>query len=145
MVAKGRTKVTASLTVIDKSDPGPIKLAPATQTPDPPAAPEVVWVDDEDSPDEDDGEPHCTGPLKGHCCWTPEGLCQFAVLGERVLCSLRIKLGSWEAVHADPKYLASPVGRHFAETFPGFGCGDFPQRIPAVMNDPAMGKCCWGR
>lgn len=72
------------------------------------------------------------GPDGSHCCWTPEGLCQFYADG----CSI---FGRW----GERVWLDSPIGRYFAATFPGFHCGDFPQNIPAVMDNPAVGKCCW--
>lgn len=81
---------------------------------------------------------YCSGRAD-HCCTINGELCVFYADG----CMLRTELGSWDAVHADPRYLESPAGRHFADVFPGYGCGDFPQNIPEVMNNPAMGKCCW--
>ena len=80
--------------------------------------------------------------LTGECCWTPEGRCEFLTPG--LLCSLRVELGSWGRVHADSRWTDSPIGRYFADRFPGFGCGDYPQNIPEVMSSADAGKCCYG-
>lgn len=87
----------------------------------------------------------CHGQGPEHCCWVG-ATCEFltSTPERRFACSLFIELGSWEAVHADLRYRQAPIGRYFASRYPGFGCGDFPQNIPAVMDDPHAGKCCWG-
>lgn len=50
---------------------------------------------------------------------------------------------SWEKVHADPRWITD-VKPTFDRLFPGYGCGDYPQNIPALMTDPAAEKCCHG-
>ena len=88
----------------------------------------------------------CHGNGPDHCCWTSEGLCPFleenTVPGRRWACGLYRKLGSWEAVYADPRYQSSAVATWFAEILPGLGCGGWPQDIPAAMMS-VSGKCCW--
>lgn len=77
----------------------------------------------------------CTGTGSGgdHCCYILGDVCEFLdTRGEVPRC------GVWD--HMDlPEWHQAPVGRWFAETYPGFNCKDWPQRIPAVT-----GKlCCW--
>jgi hypothetical protein len=50
-----------------------------------------------------------------------------------------------ERMLGNPAWERLPVGRHFSMAMPGFDCRDFPQNIPAIMNDPSAGKCCWDR
>jgi hypothetical protein len=58
-------------------------------------------------------EPICDGQgdVNGdHCCWLDGAPCPHLVVngptGFRYACGLRTELGSWAAVHADPRYLA---------------------------------------
>jgi hypothetical protein len=78
-----------------------------------------------------------------HCCWIEGRLCRH--LTAEIRCSLRTELGSWKAVHADPRWVAD-VKPTFDRLWPGrnYGCGHFPQLIPEVMGDPLAGKCCNG-
>jgi hypothetical protein len=50
----------------------------------------------------------CTGTAEDdHCCYVAGERCRYLVEnvdGRRFACSLRLHLGSWEAVHADPRY-----------------------------------------
>jgi len=48
------------------------------------------------------------------------------VEGRRWACSLRCELGSWEAVHADRRYLEGP-GK-FLMNHSGVYCGDWPPK-----------------
>jgi len=75
------------------------------------------------------------GPDGEHCCQF-SGVCQFYDDG----CTL---FKSWGRLVELPEWQAAPVGRWFAKNHPGFECRDWPQNIPAVMNNPALGKCCW--
>lgn len=89
----------------------------------------------------------CTGRgARGdHCCYIDGKVCFYYDDG----CSVLAKLGSWDAVHADKNWKRSKVGQYFAETYPGYGCGDWPQNIPEVMAKADVtgpfGPCCWGR
>ena len=87
----------------------------------------------------------CHGNGDDHCCWLPEP-CEFLqenVAGRRWSCVLRRKLPSWDAVHKDPRYLRSKAHAVMAELYPGFECGDYPDKIPEAMSVPG-GKCCYG-
>lgn len=89
----------------------------------------------------------CTGrgPDGSHCCYVNGEVCPALILVEdRPRCSLLMDLGSWEAVHTDPRYQALPVAAWFEKTHPGYGCGDWPQNIPEVMARP-RGRCCYDR
>ena len=77
---------------------------------------------------------HCTGRGDNgkHCCWVAGKVCEHLetnVEGRNFSCSLRRELGSWEAVHEDPRY--QPI----AEVMKlGDGlCGDW---------QPRPGECC---
>jgi hypothetical protein len=62
--------------------------------------------------------PRCTQGRE--CCWVAGKPCIW-LNGD--LCSLREELGSWDAVHSDPRYLEDP-----APTWRKYGiadCGDF--------------------
>jgi len=48
--------------------------------------------------------PSCVGGRD--CCWVQGKPC---VHLDGDLCSLRVELGSWEAVHADPRYQETPA------------------------------------
>lgn len=92
---------------------------------------------------------NCTGrgDLRGeHCCWIDGAVCPFYDTSEGTpkdkACSLRRILGSWEAVYADARYQAV-VQPTFDRILPGYGCGDYPQNIPIIMESPQSGKCCW--
>jgi hypothetical protein len=89
----------------------------------------------------------CHGNGEDHCCYLGKyGVCQYVeentVPGRRWTCGLYRELGSWEAVYADRRYQTSDAGRFMAERFPGYGCGDWPQNIPDVMQS-TKGKCCY--
>jgi hypothetical protein len=92
--------------------------------------------------------PVCHGNGADHCCYIGGRVCPFleegTVPGRRWACGLYRELRSWDAVHADPRYLASDAARMMAERWPGYGCGDWPQKMPDVMGNPAMGRCCYG-
>jgi hypothetical protein len=68
--------------------------------------------------------------LTGDCCWVEGSRCEF--LTDDRLCGLMLEHGDWKAVHADQRWLESPIGRVFARVYPGFGCGDYPQNIPGA-------------
>lgn len=82
----------------------------------------------------------CTGrgtPFGEHCCWWGGKVCPFlekyTVEGRRFACGLRRELGSWEAVHADPRY--QPVQEFWDTREPQTitSCGDW---------QPDSGTCC---
>ena len=82
--------------------------------------------------------PTCTGRGDtdgGHCCWIEGQLCQFYDNG----CSL---YDQWGTLTSNPEWLAAPVGKAFAERWPGLECKDWPQNIPTVMT-VGIGLCCW--
>lgn len=63
-----------------------------------------------------------------HCCWVRGEPCQFLREnegGRRWACGLRLELGSWEAVHADSRYLAE-IRPAWDEVGAPDDCGDFP-------------------
>jgi len=83
------------------------------------------------------------GGPDGDCCWIEGARCPHVIdAGDRVLCGLRLELGSWAKVHADPRWIRD-VKPTYDRLWPGYGCGDYPQNIPAVMNNPDAGKSCW--
>jgi hypothetical protein len=81
----------------------------------------------------------CTGNGDEHCCWI-NGVCEFleenTVPGRRWACGLRRELGSWQAVHADSRYLTNvhPVLARIGDP----DCGDWP--APGVTC-AACGAC----
>jgi hypothetical protein len=76
----------------------------------------------------------CTGrgdATGGHCCWVKGEVCEFLVEnvdGRRFACGLRVELGDWAKVHADPRY--APIAVIFKDE--GL-CGDW---------QPVAGQCC---
>lgn len=79
----------------------------------------------------------CTGdgmPNGDHCCWVNGERCPHLVEnvnGRRYACGLRVELGSWEAVHADPRY--APIQAVWDEV--GIeSCGAW---------GPGTGQCCY--
>lgn len=70
----------------------------------------------------------------GHCCWIAGEVCEF-LNEEARRCSVWDKMGT-------VRWKRSPVGRWFADNYPGFNCSDWPQNIPTVMAD-GVGLCCW--
>ena len=96
--------------------------------------------------------PVCTGQGANgsHCCYIGGQVCYYLDDSEPTpRCSLLVELGSWDKVHKDRRWKRSVVGVWFKDRYPGYGCGDWPQNIPEVMNDePDAGPfyaCCWGR
>lgn len=84
----------------------------------------------------------CTGNNKEHCCWCGSE-CEFlevdTIPGRHWVCSLMRELNDWNLVHKDERYMNSPIGKYFAEHFPRYGCGDYPQNIPDIEQ-----RCCFG-
>ncbi len=76
--------------------------------------------------------PRCQGTARDHCCWVDGEVCRFLVIdGDTIACGLRLRLGSWAAVHADAGYLA-----HVRPTWDEIGmadCGDW---------QPPPGEAC---
>lgn len=81
------------------------------------------------------------GGPDGHCCYVNGAVCEYLVEnvdGRRFACGLLLTLGSWEVVHASAEWQALPF-----TAFPsGYGCGDWPQKIPGLMESGA-GLCCF--
>ena len=69
------------------------------------------------------------GSTTGHCCHLgPFGVCPALREddnGRRWVCTFRERLGSWEAVHADPEYLDA-IGPIVLDLV-GVYCGDWPK------------------
>ena len=89
----------------------------------------------------------CHGNGPDHCCSLGEyGVCVFleegTVPGRRWACQLRRELGSWEQVHKDDRYRRK-IKPLLTDIGVNVDCGDWPQQVPSVMNNPAMGKCCY--
>lgn len=87
------------------------------------------------------------GDNGGHCCWIGGEVCEFLSIDSEIpRCSL---YDEWGTLSKNPEWRDAPVGRWFAETYPGYDCGDWPQNIPEVMAAaPDAGPfyvCCWGR
>jgi hypothetical protein len=88
----------------------------------------------------------CTGRGANgdHCCYIAGKVCQFLFTdrGGTPRCSIFEE-------QPTPEWEAAPVGRWFAESYPGFNCRDWPQNIPKVMAKADLtgpfGLCCWGR
>jgi len=99
------------------------------------------------------------GDARGdHCCWLEGTPCPHLQVdgptGRRYACGLLVELGSWDAVHADARYLADvkPVWDRTGTV----GCGPWwgPQREVAValrtsgVTDEAIvqhAQCCAAR
>ena len=68
----------------------------------------------------------CRATPENHCCWLPGGVCPFfdpvALAEGNGGCSLRAELGSWDAVHKDPRYLRD-VAPHWPQVD---YCGAYP-------------------
>ena len=76
----------------------------------------------------------------GHCCYINGEVCQFLFTdrGGTPRCKL---FSEWGNLYEVGEWVNSPVGQWFADKYPGFECGDWPQNIPAVM--ASNGRCCW--
>lgn len=77
----------------------------------------------------------------GHCCWIDGEICGFLFTdrGGTPRCRL---YSEWGNLTELAEWVDAPVGRWFADRYPGFECGDWPQNIPEVMARGA-GLCCW--
>ena len=80
----------------------------------------------------------CTGrgePNGDHCCYVAGKVCDFLVENvgsRRFACGLRLELGSWDKVHADPRY--QPIQAEWDKV--GIAsCGEW---------QPKKGQCCNG-
>lgn len=71
---------------------------------------------------------------EGHCCWLFGVVCPFLrddgkqrrfSRKRRYVCTFRERLGSWDAVHADPEYQDTIAPVMLAAT--GVLCGDWPR------------------
>lgn len=82
-----------------------------------------------------------------HCCIIRNQVCEFLVFEDTLpRCSLH---DQWGDLHDNTEWADAPVGRWFAEKYPGFDCGDWPQDIPKVKAQAVTAgpffECCWGR
>ncbi len=75
----------------------------------------------------------CTskGDNGDHCCYMGGGVCQY-------LDETTIRCTIFETAPNVEGYDDSPVGKYFAEFYPGYTCRDWPQNIPEAPN-----QCCW--
>lgn len=75
-----------------------------------------------------------------HCCFVEGADCLHLVIGgptgRRFACGLRTELGSWELVHADPRYLAHP--KPVWERIGMPDCGDWTGNSNGA-------QCCFAR
>lgn len=74
--------------------------------------------------------PICSGNNEDHCCYVNDGVCKYllenVVEGRRWACGLRNELGSWDAVHQDPRYVQE-VKIHWLKTsLKDYDCGQWP-------------------
>ena len=88
----------------------------------------------------------CHGNGATHCCHLAQyGTCPYVeentVPGRRWACGLYRELGSWTAVHNDPRYLES-VQPFFTEWGNGLSCGTWPQLDTKAIAD-GVGLCCY--
>lgn len=86
----------------------------------------------------------CHGNGADHCCYLGKyGPCEHieenTVPGRRWSCGLFRVLGSWEAVHADARYLKD-VKPKLEDIGLGVDCGEWPQALVPLPK----GRCCWG-
>lgn len=90
--------------------------------------------------------PICHGNGSDHCCWINGKVCphleENTVPGRRWACGLLRVHGDWETVYQTPEYQATDAATWFASSHPGYGCGDWPQNIPPVIQG-GVGLCCW--
>lgn len=85
----------------------------------------------------------CAGLTEDHCCYLGRhGVCPYleegTIPGRRWACGLRRELGSWDAVHADDRYLTTV--RPCWDEVGMVDCGDWPPpEVPCgtcgVMSD----------
>lgn len=80
----------------------------------------------------------CQGNSKDHCCYLPNiGVCQYleenTMKSRRWVCKLRRELGTWNKVHADPRYIKS-ILPNLSLFDPNLNCGDWP-RLGETCNE----------
>jgi hypothetical protein len=85
----------------------------------------------------------CLGVSTDHCCYVAGVTCRFLrddgpTRSRRWVCTLREKLGSWKAVHADPGYLEH-VRPAWSRTPGVTDCGDFPLKGEACAECGVVG------
>lgn len=82
----------------------------------------------------------CLGTASDHCCWVARAVCphleERTVPGRRWACGLRRELGSWEAVHADARYLTGVKSYLETTALGNMDCGDWP---PVGVTCPSCG------
>lgn len=70
----------------------------------------------------------CSGNTVDHCCYVNGQPCAFleqdTIPGRHWVCGLRRELGSWDAVHADPRYRQA-VAPYFEPK--QMSCGTYPE------------------
>ena len=91
-------------------------------------------------------EPYCHGNGPDHCCYIAGEVCPFleenTIEGRRWVCGLLRQLGSWVRVYANTEYQNSAAAKWFTDNHPGYGCGEWPQRIGALQ-PLSQGGCCF--
>lgn len=67
--------------------------------------------------------------VEDHCCWLDGKVCKYLADSDRpghaFDCALRRDLGSWDAVHGDPRYVAD-VRPFWERVAPELDCGAYP-------------------
>lgn len=80
------------------------------------------------------------GRGQGHCCVIRGVVCEFLLfVGGTPRCPFML---AGVRMSGHRMWERSPVGRFFADQYPGFDCADWPQNIPEAMN-AGRGLCCW--
>jgi len=76
----------------------------------------------------------------GHCCWINGEVCGFLFIdrGGTPRCRLH---SEWGNLMELKEWADAPIGRWFADRYPGYECKDWPQNIPEAM--ALSGRCCW--
>jgi hypothetical protein len=76
----------------------------------------------------------CGATATNHCCWIGGEVCSYfdaggLAEGRDGACTLRTELGSWAAVHRDPRYLRDVKARvpSFAR-YKTYNCGNYPTK-----------------
>lgn len=72
----------------------------------------------------------CQGTPENHCCWVDGVQCFYfevgTVEGRQIACGLLRELGTWDAVYADPRWIAH-VKPMMDRLWPGLGCHHLPR------------------
>lgn len=70
-----------------------------------------------------------------HCCWIAGEVCEYMIEnyeGRRFACALRVELGDWATVYADPRY--APIAASLQITNTAL-CGDWFDNANTCCNE----------